>query len=177
MDRPTWDETWMAVAGVVGARSICTGRKIGAVIVDRSNRLVSSGYNGPPRGFDTQDAMDCRGFCPRAAIQPPQLRTTTYDDCYTVHAEANAVIFADRRTYEGGTIYVTSTPCWECAKIIANSGAKRVVMNVDWELDRHRDPTKTLLFLDNCGMEFTIMEQTGDPEDEMYPSPDINQLG
>lgn len=158
MARQSWDETWMQVAEVISHRSICVGRKIGAVIVDSANRPISSGYNGPPRGFDVDEARDCTAFCPRSKM-PTSERGASYGDCYTIHAEANAIIFADRRTFEGGTLYVTSVPCWECAKIVANSGIRRVVFNLDLDLDAHRKPDRTILFLDQCGLEFTIWNE------------------
>ena len=154
--RPSWDETWMAVADAVALRSPCARRRIGAVIVDPTNRPISTGYNGPPAGFVREADSDCRSWCSRAQTdaQPSQ----TYEGCPSIHAEANALLFADRRDFKGGTLYVTSAPCWDCGKLISNSGIKRVVTRLDEKKDAHRDPHKTLQFLDDCGLEFTIWE-------------------
>ena len=148
MERSTWDQTWWNVAMEIGDRSRCDGRQIGAVIVTAMNRPVSVGYNGPPAGFDTSEGPTCQSFCPR---RKTGLQTHDYNNCISVHAEANALMFADRRDYEGGTLYVTSVPCWDCGKMVANSGLKRVVTRVTSE-DGHRDPAKTLQLLKDCGL-------------------------
>lgn len=167
MSRPSWDETWMHVAQAISTRSICVGRAIGAVIVDTSNRIVSTGYNGPPRGFDVDGAKNCREFCPRSRkSQEEKISTVAHSDCYTVHAEANALLFSDRRSYEGGTLYVTSLPCWECAKMIANSGVRRVVFILDRDLDAHRDPDRVIRFIDQCGLDFSFYHPETKPADE-----------
>lgn len=146
--RPTWDKTWMDVAWVLADRSVCDGRRIGCVIVDTNNRPVAMGYNGPPSGYQrTSDS--CIDWCPRMLSSD---RTIDYGNCYTIHAEANALIFADRREYEGGTLYVTSAICWDCGKMVANSGIGTVVMFVTEE-DAHRDPERTIEFLEQCGLE------------------------
>lgn len=148
--RPSWETTWMAVADSIAERSNCDARQIGAVIVTSENRIVSSGYNGPPRGFPASAGQTCSSFCPRrqSGSQPLSYGLS----CPSVHAEANALIFADRSTYQGGTIYVTAACCQDCAKLIANSGVARVVVRVD-ERDAHRNPQDTVDFLRLCGVE------------------------
>lgn len=148
--RPSWDSTWMAVADSIAERSNCDSRQVGAVIVTSENRIVSSGYNGPPRGFPISAGQTCDSFCPRrqSGSQPLSYGLS----CPSVHAEANALIFADRSTYQGGTIYVTAACCQDCAKLIANSGVARVVMRVD-DRDTHRQPYVTVDFLRTCGLE------------------------
>lgn len=81
-----------------------------------------------------------------------------YGNCVTVHAEANALMFADRRTYEGGTLYVTSAICWDCGKMVANSGIWRVVMRLDVERDRHRHPFDTINFLRRSQVQVEVTE-------------------
>lgn len=165
--RQSWDQTWMHVAEVIAGRSVCDGRAIGAIVVDSSNRPVSTGYNGPPRGFQ-RSSDHCSDWCPRQ-----QTRTVTVKkmvarkvveqevtipgpgpsyglNCPSIHAEANALMFADRRDFEGGTIYVTSACCADCGKLIANSGLKRVVMKLDEVADAHRKPRETVAFLESC---------------------------
>ena len=151
MTRPSWDQTWMKVADVIAQRSRCDGRMIGAVIVDTTNRIVSTGYNGAPHGYEVNEG--CKAWCPRMRGNH---RTLDYSNCLSVHAEANAIAFADRRNYEGGSLYVTSACCWDCGKLVANSGIYRVVMRM-WNADRHRDPERTIGFLEECGLEVTVL--------------------
>lgn len=152
MTRASWDATWIAVAEAMAWRSRCTGRQIGAVIVDKHNRPIAVGYNGPPANWDGAITSDCSGWCPRMKTGE---RTASYDNCISVHAEANALLFADRREYEGGTIYITSAACWDCGKLIANSGLKHVVMKVA-DADNHRYPAKTINMLMDCRIDVRI---------------------
>lgn len=151
MTRPSWDNTWLNVADVIGQRSMCDGAAIGAVIVDPHNRVAATGYNGAPHGYEVTET--CRAWCPRMRTA----RTLDYSNCISVHAESNALVFADRRSYEGGTLYVTRACCWDCGKLVANSGITRVVMRV-WKADRHRDPDRTIAFLKECGLEVKALE-------------------
>lgn len=145
--RASWDEVWLGVAGEVSRRSRCDLARVGAVIVDVNNRVVAVGYNGPPRHFPVEDKSTCELFCPRAQKRAQGL---TYGlQCPSIHAEANALMFSDRRDYEGGTIYVTRACCQDCTKLIANSGVARVVMFVLPE-DAHRNPEDSIAFLRSC---------------------------
>ena len=162
MTRPNWDETWMAVATDMSKRSKCVNRQVGAVIVTKENRPMAVGYNGPPANFNTGQSIvhfgnqqsssvtnnGCDGFCPRGGSSD---RGTSYSNCVSVHAEANALLFADRRDYEGGTIYVTNPCCWDCAKLVSNSGVARVVVKVS-EVDSHYDNDASLNFIRECGI-------------------------
>ena len=149
MTRPDWDTVWMSIAYNIGRRSRCDGRQIGAAIVSTDNSYVVVGYNGPPGGFPVEDGTTCQSWCPRR--QNDDL-TPGYDNCVSVHAETNAIAKADRTRVEGGTLYVTSAICWDCGKVVANSGVARVVMQVDWTADAHRWPSRTIEFLRECGM-------------------------
>lgn len=84
----------------------------------------------------------------------------SYTNCVSIHAELNALLFADRRDYENGTIYVTRACCWDCGKVIANSGLNRAVMRVIPE-DEHREPDKTIAFLRDCGLEVVVLAVDG----------------
>lgn len=151
--RLTWDETWMRVADDIARRSPCARRQIGAVIVSRHNRVVSTGYNGAPAGFKpAQIARDCTRWCARSSGGQTTAGLSYGLSCPSIHAEANAFLFADRRDFEGGTIYVTSACCQDCGKLVANSGLARVVMRLD-ERDMHRDPGATIDFIRECGLE------------------------
>lgn len=166
--RPNWDETWMAVATAMSKRSKCVNRQVGAVIVTKENRPMAVGYNGAPANWTganedttvtihfgsmykeeiTTKNTSCAEFCPRGGSSE---RGTSYSNCVSVHAEANALLFADRRDYEGGTIYVTNPCCWDCAKLVSNSGVARVVVQVS-EVDGHYDNDTSLEFIRNCGI-------------------------
>lgn len=146
MRRAEWAETWMAVASAVALRSPCERRQAGAVIVDAHNRVVATGYNGPARG----DRRACAPDCPRF-VQGSVPPTGGYSSCLTTHAEANALLFCDRRDREGGTIYVNTAMCMDCAKLVANSGLLNVVMRV-LDGDEHRRPTEIAAYLESCGV-------------------------
>lgn len=153
MFRASWDETWMAVADTIARRSPCARRQIGAVIVSSHNRIVSTGYNGAPAGFQpAQLSPDCTGWCSRPSAVSTTVGVSYGLSCPSIHAEANALLFADRRDFEGGTIYVTSACCQDCGKLVANSGLARVVMRLE-ERDMHRDPGATIDFIRKCGLE------------------------
>jgi dCMP deaminase len=117
--RPTWDEYGMGIAEVVATRSDCTRSQVGAVVLDRSNRVAGTGYNGAPAGM-----AGC-GTCPRAVSDVAPL--TAYDNCVAIHAEANALLYTRREDLQGSTLYVTREPCSWCWKLIWGSGVERVV--------------------------------------------------
>ena len=148
----SWDSTWLDIASVMSARARCTRAGVGAVVVGVDNRIVSTGYNGPPAGLDVEG--DCSNFCPRSITSQP---SPDYADCVTVHAELNAIAYADRSRMQDGTIYITATPCWSCAKVIANSGIKRVV----FINDRDRGTQDTVEFLHSCGLSTRIIDKKG----------------
>lgn len=143
--RRSWDETWMDIALVMSSRGNCSKVQVGAIIVDARNRLVATGYNGPPGGLD----QTCRLDCPRFLGQD---HSGDYGACLTIHAEANALLFCDRREREGGTIYISSSACKDCAKLIANSGLGRVVMRRP-PGEEYRNPAAVGDYLALCGLE------------------------
>lgn len=151
--RPTWDEVWLHTAGAVAGRSLCSRAQVGAVIVDSSNRVVSTGYNGPPAGFDHGDDP-CYTWCPRGMGVTSLDRD--YSDCPALHAEANALMAADRSTWAGGTMYVLGDICYSCAKLIANSGLAGVVIQPDGKPRSYRDPETSYAFLERCGIEVVV---------------------
>ncbi len=118
-----WESYFMSLAHLSALRSKDPNTGVGAVIVDETNRIVSIGYNGMPRGCD--DAIfpwDREG----------DFLNTKY--AYVVHAELNAILNAPR-SVQGCTIYVSLFPCNECAKAIIQSGIKKVV----YESDKYAD--------------------------------------
>lgn len=120
--RASWDEYFMAIAREVATRATCDRKHVGAVIV-RDRIILATGYNGSIRGLDHCDDVGHLmedGHCVR-----------------TVHAEANAIVQAARagvRLDEAG-IYVTASPCFNCFKLIANAGLRRIVFG-----EFYRDP-------------------------------------
>lgn len=143
----------MTVADIIALRSQCDSRRIGAVIVSADNAYSVVGYNGPPAGWSQPADTTCRDWCPR--LQTGN-QTPDYDNCVTVHAEANALARADFSRIHGGTLYVSSACCWSCGKQVANSGVSRVVMHVNPQLDAHRDPFRTIRMLEESGVRVTI---------------------
>lgn len=124
----------MAQAYIVAQHSKCVSWKVGAVIV-RDGRIISTGYNGSIAGQtnccdhaeDSGWMMEHNGHL----VLDPKKRMlhSAWSDKHENHAEVNAMIYAARNTggLEGSTMYVTVTPCFQCAKIIAASGIKRVI--------------------------------------------------
>jgi dCMP deaminase len=113
MDRVPWDVYFMNIANVVASRSTCQRKYVGSVVV-RDKTILSTGYNGSIRGMP---------HCTEAGHMMEN------DHCVaTIHAEANAIIQAAKNgvMIDGATIYVTASPCWNCFKMIANSGIRRI---------------------------------------------------
>lgn len=128
MSRPGFDEWGLALAVTVSTRADCRRARHGAVILDSRRRVVSCGYNGYPSGVP-----GCiSGGCPRGAVPESQLpHRSPYHEgigrCDAVHAEANALIHADWSQVQGGTIYITGTPCHGCFVLIKGSGLARAL--------------------------------------------------
>lgn len=122
MDRPGWDEYFMAIARIVASRSNCSRRSVGALIV-KGRSIVSTGYNGTPMGV-----RNCfEGGCLRCASDIPSGQG--YDTCICVHAEANAMLLAARHgtAIEGGVLYSTLRPCFGCLKEAVQAGIVEIV--------------------------------------------------
>ena len=120
--RPSWDEYFCEIARQVATRSTCLRRHVGAVVV-RDKRILSTGYNGAPRGLAHCDKVGCL----REQLGIPSGQRQ--EICRGLHAEQNAFLQAALHgvSVQGGTIYVTHQPCITCAKMIINSGIVRVV--------------------------------------------------
>ena len=113
MTRPTWDIYFMGIAKQVSQRSTCDRKHVGAVIA-RDKVILSTGYNGSIRGIEHCDQighMMENQHCVR-----------------TVHAEVNAVAQAamNGTNINNASVYLTSSPCWPCFKIISNCGIKKI---------------------------------------------------
>lgn len=137
---------------MIAQRSQCIRAKVGAVIVDAENRMVSVGYNGGPRGGEFADPCDGSEspklpFCLRGRFGPTTETATTYEDCFFIHAEQNALTFSGWRERHGGTLYVTGPVCWICARNITNSFLARVVIANEVTDRSYRQPDEVIEFL------------------------------
>ncbi len=126
--RPSWDEYFLGIMRMVGARSTCDRGRSGSVIV-RDKRILSTGYVGSPEGVPHCDDV---GHEMHTVIHEDG--TSTRHCIRTAHAEQNAIVQAARVgvALEGATLYCNMTPCYVCAKMIVNAGIKRVVALKDY---------------------------------------------
>ena len=128
MGRISKENYYLDIAETVLRRATCLRRVYGAIIV-KNDEIISTGYNGAPRG--RQNCVDM-GFCTREAMKIPS--GERYELCRSVHAEANAItkLARSNNNSDGATIYITASPCIECAKLIIQAGIKRVVYLDDY---------------------------------------------
>lgn len=157
MTRPSWHDIWMGVSLIMAERSKCSRASVGSVIVSADQRVVATGYNGPPSGYLAVGS--CSNWCPRAMKNGEDV-SPTYDDCPSVHAEMNALIRADPQELKGATIYTTSSICRGCAKAVANSGITTVVHIVEDAVHWYRNNDETETFLAECGIEVLRLDPT-----------------
>ncbi|MBR0211861.1 MAG: cytidine deaminase [Oscillospiraceae bacterium] len=134
MDRISKENYYLDIAQTVLERATCLRRVYGAIIV-KNDEIISTGYNGAPRG--RKNCVDM-GFCTREAMQVP--RGERYELCRSVHAEANAIISASRRDMVGATLYLVgkdartgellgdATSCAMCRRQVINAGIAKVVI-------------------------------------------------
>lgn len=125
---------YLDIAKEVSNRSTCLRRHFGCVVV-KNDEIISTGYNGAPRGRKNCDEL---GFCYREKLGIP--RGERYELCRSVHAEQNAIISASRRDLMGATLYMVgvnaktgeiephSTSCMMCKRVVINSGIKKVIV-------------------------------------------------
>lgn len=125
-----WDAYFMDLAeSVAAANHSCLRRKFGAVLVRSDRSIVSTGYNGAPAGVPSCGE---RGFChrDRAGIASGE----RHEECYAVHAEQNALVFAGKHgsPTDGSTLYCTAKPCCVCLRLIVQAGVREVVYRDDY---------------------------------------------
>jgi dCMP deaminase len=126
--RPSWDEYFMSIAELVGSRGTCSRGRSGCVIV-RDKRILVTGYVGSPAGIAHCDDV---GHEMHRVIND---NSSESEHCIrTAHAEQNAVAQAAKLgiSVDGGTLYCHMTPCYTCAKILINSGIKKVISLKDY---------------------------------------------
>ena len=130
------DERYMKMAAIWAENSYCVRRKVGALIV-KDKMIISDGYNGTPAGFENICEDENNETKP-----------------YVLHAEANAItkVACSHNSSMGATMYVTTSPCIECAKLIIQAGIKRVVYN-----QKYRRSDGAAL-LERAGIEIVLIE-------------------
>lgn len=107
------DKRYLRMADIWAENSYCVRRKVGAILV-KDQMIISDGYNGTPSGFE--NVCEDEG-----GVTKP----------YVLHAEANAItkVARSNNSSDGSTLYITASPCVECAKLIIQAGIERVVFN------------------------------------------------
>jgi len=130
MTRVSWESYFLGIAKQVATRSTCMRRKVGAVIV-KDDRILATGYNGAPAGFDHCDEI---GRCKKDCAKAPS--GAYHDKCVGVHAEQNAIVMAAYHgvSIAGGSLYCTIQPCAICARMLINAGI-RAIYHTDEYLD------------------------------------------
>ena len=145
-DYINWDEYFMGIAMLAAKRSKDPNTQVGACIVSQDNIIISTGYNGMPKGCsDDEFPWDRKGENEAVTKYP-----------YVVHAELNAILNANGRNLQGSRIYVALFPCNECAKAIIQSGIKEVM----YLSDKYNDTMLNLVskrMLQAAGVKFTQM--------------------
>ena len=130
------DRRYLRMAKIWAENSYCVRRKVGALLV-KDGMIISDGYNGTPSGFENV-CEDEDGF-----TKP-----------YVLHAEANAItkVAQSNNSSRGATLYITSSPCMECSKLIIQAGIKRVVYHEKYRI------TDGLDILEKAGIEILHLE-------------------
>lgn len=130
------DERYMRMARIWAENSYCERRKVGALLV-KDKMIISDGYNGTPAGFE--NVCEDENY----ASKP-----------YVLHAEANAItkIARSNNSSDGATLYVTASPCIECAKLIIQAGIKRVVYGEQYRI------MDGVELLERAGIEVVFLE-------------------
>lgn len=147
--RPSWDEYFLNLVGLVGSRSTCDRGRPGCIIV-KDRRVLSTGYAGSPvgmphcddAGHEMQKAIDENGKISEHCVR-------------TLHAEMNAISQAARFgiPIDGATLYIKFTPCYNCAKMLVNVGIKRVVAQVKYHAGK-----KTINLFQKAKIKFELIE-------------------
>ena len=134
--QPKFDKRYLEMARIWGENSYCKRKKVGALIVS-NKMIISDGYNGTPSGFEN--------IC-----EDENNRTKPY----VLHAEANAItkVAKSNNSSENATLYITTSPCLECAKLIIQSGIKRVVFS-----EKYRNQ-EGLKLLERAGIELVYID-------------------
>lgn len=135
MNKELLDQRYLRMARIWAENSYCKRRQVGALLV-KDKMIISDGYNGTPTGFEN----DC---------ETPE----NTSKAYVLHAEANAIskVARSANSSEGSTLYVTASPCIECAKLIIQAGIRRVVYAEEYRI------TDGIDLLRRAGIELVYM--------------------
>ena len=147
-DYINWDEYFMGVALLAAQRSKDPSTQVGACIVDESNRILSTGYNGFPKGC-SDDVFPWN--------RNAELGETKYP--FVVHAELNAILNTRGKSLFGSRLYVALFPCHECAKAIIQAGVKEVIFLSDKYKDTVSDANSRRM-LSSAGVKLTKLKPT-----------------
>jgi dCMP deaminase len=122
--RPSKDVYFLGMAKHVATQSTCARRAVGCVLVDANKKVLATGFNGVPRGFDhCNEGRPCPGANAASG--------ENLDGCYSAHAETNAIIQCGNCD-QIDTVYVTVSPCTSCVKMLLNTGARRIVFEEEY---------------------------------------------
>ncbi len=138
------DGRYLRMARIWAENSYCRRRKVGALVV-KNKMIISDGYNGTPSGFEN--------------VCEDENNVTK---SYVLHAEANAItkLARSHNNSEGATLYVTASPCIECAKLIIQSGIRRVVYGETYRLD------DGIRLLQRAGIEVILLDEKQQTEQQ-----------
>jgi dCMP deaminase len=130
MERPGWHQYFMETAFLVGTRTTCLRRKVGAVLV-KNNQIIASGYNGAPKGVDHCSVTGCL----RQELNVPSGKM--HELCRGTHAEQNAIIQAavNGTSIAGAILYCTTQPCIICTKMLINAEISEIYIAESYEDD------------------------------------------
>lgn len=133
LTRPDWDLWFTRLAYIVAQRASCRRKRVGAIIVDEDHRIISTGYNGAPRGMPDCLEAGC------------DLRTIDgRESCVrTLHAESNAIDYAGKAA-DGGILFATVIPCRLCAQRIVQAGITRVCFHEYYESQGTKETAQVL---------------------------------
>jgi dCMP deaminase len=129
MTRLNYDEYFVRMLNLVSARSTCSRRAVGAIIVDSHHHILATGYNGVPRHITHCIQSPCEG------VNDPHGDTSR---CLAVHAEANALLQCHRLDL-AYKMYTSCSPCFDCAKMICNTGIQNIVSLEEYTDKRGND--------------------------------------
>lgn len=125
-ERLSWDEFFMEIALTASKRVACLYYKVASVFVDENHKIISIGYNGPPTGDRHCNEIGC------AKVHGDPV-TGEMRRCRGAHSEINAIINSgDTTRLKNSTLYVTTFPCYDCMKALANLGVKRIVYYTEY---------------------------------------------
>jgi dCMP deaminase len=121
LSRPSWPEYFMTIAEMVGKRSTCLRRHVGAILV-KDKRILATGYNGAPAGLTHCEEVGC--IRQNTSIPSGE----RHELCRGLHAEQNAIIQAAYHgiSIAGSTLYCTNKPCVICSKMLINAGIAKI---------------------------------------------------